>query len=83
MFECAICLQTLLKPVTAPCGHIFCLPCAEQLATNHYACGVCKSHKPSLDLASDKKCETIIRAHLEASPLDERTQYAQRETDFN
>lgn len=52
VLTCSICLQLLLSPVLAQCGHSFCRACAEDLANNGFACGICHSHQPSYDLPS-------------------------------
>jgi hypothetical protein len=44
--ECPICLQTLLWPVLAECGHLFCLPCAEDLSRHDFGCGMCRNFEP-------------------------------------
>ena len=44
---------------------------------------MCHIYQPSLDLAIDHKCEKFVQAHLEASPLGERKEYARRETDLS
>ena len=50
VLTCTICLQLLLSPVLAQCGHSFCRVCAEDLANHGFACGICHSHQPSYDL---------------------------------
>ncbi|MCB1084324.1 MAG: hypothetical protein KDK61_08425 [Simkania sp.] len=44
VLTCSVCLQLLLSPVQAQCGHPFCLSCAEDLAKNGFACAICHSH---------------------------------------
>merc|ERR1719473_2641536 len=42
-FECAICNQLLLDPVSAPCGHTFCRACLEQSLGYRGVCAVCRA----------------------------------------
>lgn len=76
--ECPVCLQTLLWPVLAECGHHFCLPCAEELARHDYACGMCHSFEPSFELRVDSRFQQLVRAFLEGCAPSERLNYEQR-----
>ena len=64
VLSCSICLELLLSPVLAQCGHAFCLHCAEDLASHGFACGICHSHHPALDLPSSPVIETLLEDYL-------------------
>ena len=64
ILECSICLQLMLTPVLAQCGHSFCLLCAEDLATHGFACGICHTHYPTFDLPNSKVIETLLDKFL-------------------
>ncbi|XP_066577195.1 E3 ubiquitin-protein ligase TRIM47-like [Amia ocellicauda] len=53
--QCPICLNTLTKPVSTPCGHTFCMSCIDQYWARHtsYKCPMCKkrfNNKPELGI---------------------------------
>lgn len=82
MLECPICLQLLLRPVAAECGHVFCLTCAEELANKKYACGICHIHEPTVEVFHHKKFENIIKSHLQECHEDDIKDYQRREAEF-
>ncbi|XP_075327036.1 E3 ubiquitin/ISG15 ligase TRIM25-like [Odontesthes bonariensis] len=49
LFDCSICLETLVEPVTAACGHSFCMKCINDywdVRSNrraHYSCPQCRT----------------------------------------
>ncbi|CAD8111423.1 unnamed protein product [Paramecium primaurelia] len=45
LFDCPICLQTLLQPITLTCGHTFCKPCVRNkyFYQNYNSCPVCRA----------------------------------------
>ncbi|CAD8213611.1 unnamed protein product [Paramecium octaurelia] len=45
LFDCPICLQTLLQPITLTCGHTFCKPCvrSKYFYQNYNSCPVCRA----------------------------------------
>ncbi|CAD8213238.1 unnamed protein product [Paramecium octaurelia] len=45
LFDCPICLQTLLHPLTLTCGHSFCKPCLrnKNFYQNFNTCPVCRA----------------------------------------
>ena len=65
MLSCSICLQLLLFPVLAQCGHTFCRHCSEDLARNGFACGICHSHLPSYDLQQSRIIENLLEDYLD------------------
>ena len=64
-----MCLQLLLKPVLTECGHLFCLPCAEDLAKNNYGCGICRSYEPTYDLTVNKFFQVLVPLSLSNSSI--------------
>lgn len=42
-FECKLCLDILLYPVTTPCGHTFCLDCLKRTLDHRTDCPCCRS----------------------------------------
>lgn len=76
--ECPICLQTLLWPVLAECGHLFCLPCAEELSRHDYACGMCRNFEPAYEPRVDRRFQHLVRRFLEQGPPEERLIFEQR-----
>ena len=64
ILSCSICLQLLLWPAFAQCGHSFCLCCAEDLARNGFACGICHTHLPSYDLQRSPTIEKLVSEFL-------------------
>lgn len=65
ILSCSICLQLLMCPVLAQCGHTFCLHCSEDLAKNGFACGICHSHLPSYDLQRSSIIEKLLEDYLD------------------
>jgi len=45
-FECAICNQLLLDPVSAPCGHTFCRVCLVGATRSRQSCPLCRAQLP-------------------------------------
>ncbi|CAK79293.1 unnamed protein product (macronuclear) [Paramecium tetraurelia] len=45
LFDCPICLQTLLQPITLTCGHTFCKPCvrSKYFYQSYNSCPVCRA----------------------------------------
>ncbi|XP_015922993.1 LON peptidase N-terminal domain and RING finger protein 1-like [Parasteatoda tepidariorum] len=43
-FECSLCLQTFLEPITTSCGHTFCRRCLLRWFDHKPSCPLCKSH---------------------------------------
>ena len=76
--ECPICLQTLLWPVLAECGHLFCQPCAEELSRHDYACGMCRHFEPTYEQRVDRRFQELVRCFLEKGPSEERLIFEQR-----
>jgi hypothetical protein len=46
--------------VLTDCGHLFCLPCAEDLAKNNYACGMCRGFEHTYDLSIVKSFQKLV-----------------------
>ncbi|KAI4873450.1 hypothetical protein NFI96_027300 [Prochilodus magdalenae] len=40
--ECSLCMRLFYEPVTAPCGHTFCLKCLERCLDHNPTCPLCK-----------------------------------------
>ncbi|XP_066505446.1 LON peptidase N-terminal domain and RING finger protein 3-like [Hoplias malabaricus] len=40
--ECSLCMRLFYEPVTAPCGHTFCLKCLERCLDHNPKCPLCK-----------------------------------------
>jgi hypothetical protein len=76
--ECPICLQTLLWPVLAECGHLFCLPCAEDLGRHDFGCGMCRHFEPCFEPRVDARFRQLVAGHMERCPSEERLVFKQR-----
>lgn len=72
ILSCSICLQLLLRPVLAQCGHSYCLFCSEDLAKNGYACGICHTHLPTYDLPYSHTIEKLVNEYLDKQESPER-----------
>jgi len=42
-YECPLCMRTLWKPITTPCGHSFCKTCLDRVLDHNTNCPMCKS----------------------------------------
>lgn len=42
-YECPLCMRTLWKPITTPCGHTFCKTCLDRVLDHNTNCPMCKS----------------------------------------
>ncbi|XP_062503487.1 LON peptidase N-terminal domain and RING finger protein 2-like isoform X2 [Corticium candelabrum] len=41
-FDCSLCCRLLYKPVTTPCGHVFCLSCLNRSLDHRSSCPTCR-----------------------------------------
>ncbi len=56
-YECPLCMRTLWKPTTTPCGHTFCKTCLDRVLDHKTTCPMCKSPALEAVLASGRKTE--------------------------
>eukprot|EP01130_Rhizamoeba_saxonica_P003574 TRINITY_DN1497_c0_g1_i1.p1 TRINITY_DN1497_c0_g1~~TRINITY_DN1497_c0_g1_i1.p1 ORF type:complete len:299 (-),score=59.89 TRINITY_DN1497_c0_g1_i1:199-1095(-) len=56
-FDCPICVNLLLEPVTTPCGHTFCREC---LTRSLYHSNVCPLCRHVLHISSDKAINVML-----------------------
>ena len=42
-YECSICLNLCVQPVTTPCNHFFCFECEKQVMQSAMSCPMCRS----------------------------------------
>lgn len=44
-FDCPICMQTLLQPISLVCGHTFCKPCLrnKHFQQHYLVCPLCRA----------------------------------------
>jgi SWI/SNF-related matrix-associated actin-dependent regulator of chromatin subfamily A3 len=47
--ECAVCLETLHKPVITACKHVFGLECIERVITEQHKCPLCRAALKDID----------------------------------
>jgi len=79
-FDCPVCRQLLLQPVTSPCGHTFCRHCLDEMMGQNNRCPTCRTvlhitpgnHPVSITI--QKIIETLMPQQLAA-----RTAERQRE----
>ena len=57
-FECKICYEIFLKPITTPCGHVFCKNCLAQTLDCNASCPVCRLSLT--DYQASSKIETFL-----------------------
>ncbi|XP_065668503.1 LON peptidase N-terminal domain and RING finger protein 3 [Hydra vulgaris] len=57
-FECKICYDIFLKPVTTPCGHVFCKNCLTQTMDHNPCCPICRLSL--VEYQSSSMTETFI-----------------------
>ncbi|XP_072519973.1 LON peptidase N-terminal domain and RING finger protein 3-like [Salminus brasiliensis] len=57
--ECSLCMRLFYEPVTAPCGHTFCLKCLERCLDHNPTCPLCKEDLSEY-LAQRQYCKTIL-----------------------
>ena len=41
-FNCAVCLEIMVEPITLPCGHNFCYSCLDQYFNESNTCPLCR-----------------------------------------
>ena len=76
-YECPLCMRTLWKPITTPCGHTFCKTCLDRVLDHNTNCPMCKSAALKSYLSERKETmpnefvETQLKLHLP-------TEYAER-----
>ena len=76
-YECPLCMRTLWKPITTPCGHTFCKTCLDRVLDHNTNCPMCKSAALKSYLSerretmSNEFVETQLKLHLP-------TEYAER-----
>ena len=42
-YDCPICLNLCVQPVTTPCNHFFCFECEKQIVLSGMSCPMCRS----------------------------------------
>ncbi|XP_017568869.1 LON peptidase N-terminal domain and RING finger protein 3-like [Pygocentrus nattereri] len=57
--ECSLCMRLFYEPVTAPCGHTFCLKCLERCLDHNTTCPLCKEDLSEY-LAQGQYSKTIL-----------------------
>ncbi|KAL7886371.1 hypothetical protein AOLI_G00066660 [Acnodon oligacanthus] len=57
--ECSLCMRLFYEPVTAPCGHTFCLKCLERCLDHNPTCPLCKEDLSEY-LAQGQYSKTIL-----------------------
>lgn len=75
-YECPLCMRTLWKPITTPCGHTFCKTCLDRVLDHNTTCPMCKSATLKSYLSERRETmptefvETQLKLHLPAEYAD-------------
>ena len=76
-YECPLCMRTLWKPITTPCGHTFCKTCLDRVLDHNTNCPMCKS--AALKSYLSERRETMPNEFVETQlKLHLPTEYAER-----
>ena len=76
-YECPLCMRTLWKPITTPCGHSFCKTCLDRVLDHNTNCPMCKS--ATLKSYLSERRETMSNEFLDiAMKLYLPTEYGER-----
>lgn len=76
-YECPLCMRTLWKPITTPCGHTFCKTCLDRVLDHNTNCPMCKS--ATLKSYLSERRETMPNEFVENQlKLHLPTEYAER-----
>ncbi|XP_073952652.1 uncharacterized protein isoform X1 [Choristoneura fumiferana] len=60
--ECVLCRDTLVAPVTTPCGHTYCRRCIEHSMDYRRTCPLCMRDLENFNLALTKKTQFVCAA---------------------
>ena len=76
-YECPLCMRTLWKPITTPCGHSFCKTCLDRVLDHNTNCPMCKS--ATLKSYLSERRDTMSNEFLDiAMKLYLPTEYGER-----
>ena len=79
-FECKLCLDLLLRPVTTPCGHTFCIDCLKRALDHRSDCPCCRSSMANFleekQPAVDEILELIAKKYFSSEYTQKKLQFA-------
>ncbi|KAJ3325416.1 hypothetical protein HDV06_004275 [Boothiomyces sp. JEL0866] len=78
--ECQLCLGTIIRPTTSPCGHTWCQKCLLSSLDHSFDCPYCRSSLPSISYfmkrSPDASIQTLLTIIGENEMiLDEKEEY--------
>ncbi|KAI9202195.1 PUA-like domain-containing protein [Polychytrium aggregatum] len=69
--QCSLCMNTLLEPVTTPCGHTWCRSCVLQTVDHRLSCPLCRTDLPGWSYFSGRPSNSILTQILERYHAEE------------
>jgi hypothetical protein len=63
-WECILCLETFVEPISSPCGHVFCRSCIITSLEHNLSCPCCRQSLPSIGYFLRRPVHYIIQQLL-------------------
>jgi hypothetical protein len=76
-FECSICSDLFLEPVTAPCGHSFCRRCLARCLDHKSECPLCRNIMLGVPVGVTVALTSLMAIHVPTELLAARAARAE------